>query len=570
MTETRPRILCIDDEPEILKFLEAVLVPKGYEVIKAENGEEALEKLKEERVDLVISDVRMPQLDGFEVCRRIKEDKEHRNIPVILITGLTAKEDRVKGIEAGAEDFVSKPIDVAEVLARIKMLLKVKVRHERRIGELFVEMGFITEDQLQEALKVAKEQNIKVGEALYSMGALDKDHIYWVLSNQLNMNYVELSPAMIDKELIGQFSIETLEQLQCLPLYETLEEIHLAIADPMDQKIAKKVKSLRPEKVVQLHLALPEKIMDILNLFKRDFYSKKQPHKIVQPEERDVYHPPDKINESSDILKIESYWSDLVDILLSMSQGESYWFYRTPHECHLISQRDKKFETVREYSEGIYLLIKERLKQNRKETPLFLHEKSTERQGAFKLTQMDCLDRDMIEIGRIPTFSQEAFMLSHPQAMASIEDLKHLFNKHPRLLIGGKDRLFVKQCCYLLLKESDRYLTDFPPPFFIESEIEMYFSEAAQLSAYQFDLANLLEQFKGTPIPFVFYETEFPGITSDEQNLSRISSGICKSIILYSPFQSPEEMKKALSAREDWRQIGFKAIFFSPHQWKSV
>src|SRR4030042_2609752 len=202
MITTKPRILCVDDEPNVLKFLEAVLVPNGYEVVKAEDGEEALEKLKGERIDLVLSDVTMPKLDGFEVCRRIKADDRYRNIPVVIITGLAAKQDQIKGIEAGAEDFISKPIDPAEVLARIKMLLKAKVRHERRIGELFVEMGFITEDELKEALKVAKEQNIKVGEALYSMGALDKDHIYWVLSNQLNMNYVELSPAMIDKELI--------------------------------------------------------------------------------------------------------------------------------------------------------------------------------------------------------------------------------------------------------------------------------------------------------------------------------------------------------------------------------
>ena len=62
-----------------------MLLPKGYEVIKAENGEEALEKLKEERIDLVISDVRMPKMDGFEVCRRIKEDDRYRNIPVVLI-----------------------------------------------------------------------------------------------------------------------------------------------------------------------------------------------------------------------------------------------------------------------------------------------------------------------------------------------------------------------------------------------------------------------------------------------------------------------------------------------------
>ena len=126
MIATKPRILCVDDEPEILKFLEAVLVPNGYEVVKAEDGEEALEKLKGERIDLVLSDVTMPKLDGFEVCRRIKADDRYRNIPVVIITGLAAKQDRIKGIEAGAEDFISKPIDPAEVLARIKMLLKAK------------------------------------------------------------------------------------------------------------------------------------------------------------------------------------------------------------------------------------------------------------------------------------------------------------------------------------------------------------------------------------------------------------------------------------------------------------
>lgn len=566
---TTPRILCVDDEPEILKFLEAVLVPNGYEVVKAEDGEEALAKLKEKSIDLVILDVNMPKMNGFEVCRKIKEEETFRNIPVILITGLTAKEDRIKGIEAGAEDYISKPIDAPEILARAKMLLKAKELHEKKIGELFVEMGFITEDQLHEALKIAKAQNIKVGEALYSMGALDKDHIYWVLSNQLNLNYVELSPAMIDRELVGQFSIETLKQLQCLPLCETLEEIHFAIADPMDQKIVKRVKSLRPEKVVQLHLALPEKIMDILNLFQRDFYSKKQPHKINQPEEKEVHHPPDKISEPSDISKIESYWSDLVDLLLSMSQSESYWFYRTPHKCHLISQRDKKFETIREYSEGIYLLIKERLKQNRKETPSFLHEKSTRRQGAFKLTQMDCLDRDMIEIERIPTFSQEKFMMSHPKAPGLVGELQHLFNEQRCLLIGGKEKLFIKQCCYSLLKGSETF-TGFPPAFFVEGKIEIYFPEVAQLSKERFDLVNFHNHFKDGPIPFVFYEAELPETTSDEKYLSKFLSGVYKNIILFFPFRSLEAIKKAFSAHQDWHRAGFKAIFFDQYQWKSI
>ncbi len=560
MTATKPRILCVDDEPEILKFLEALLVPRGYEVLKAENGEEALVKFKEQSIDLVISDVKMPKMNGFEVCRKIKEEEAFRNIPVILITGLTAKEDRIKGIEAGAEDFISKPIDAPEVLARIKMLLKAKALHEKRIGELFVEMGFVTEEQLEKALKIAKNKNIKVGEALYSMGALDKDHIYWVLSNQLNMNYVELSPEMIDGELIKHFSIDTLEQLQCLPLYETTGELHFAIADPTNQKIVKKVKCLNPEKIIQLHLALPEKISDILNLFKAEFPS--------QPKIQGIDKSKERYGLLQSLMESHELSSDFVSVLLSLTQGERYWLYRTPYECKLLSQRGEKCEILHEYPEEIYLSIKERFKKNEGGAPLFFQEKSSRPQGAFKLRQIDFLDREIVQIERIPTFTREEFLLSHPQALASIEDLKHLFKKHHRLLIGGKDRLSVKQCCYLLLEENG--LSDFPPPFFIEREIETYFPKVAQLSARRIEVTNLLEPFKGMAIPLVFYETEFSEIGSDEKNLSKICSGICKNIILYIHFESLEGMKKALSIRQDWREAGFKAIFLSPHQLKLI
>ena len=263
----RLKILCVDDEPQILKLFEAILTPEGYEVIKAQNGQEALEKLKDQWIDLVILDVKMPKMDGFEVCRRVKEYKQPLDIPVVLVTGLTAKEDRIKGIEAGAEDFISKPIEPAEVLARIRMLLKVQSIHERRIGDLFVQMGFITEEDLEEGLTFAKDMNINISDALYLMGALDRDHIYWALSKQLHMNYIELSPEMIDEELIKRFSIRALEELRCLPLYETEKEIHFAIADPTDRKILRKVRSLRSEKTLHLHLALPGKITDILCSF---------------------------------------------------------------------------------------------------------------------------------------------------------------------------------------------------------------------------------------------------------------------------------------------------------------
>jgi len=120
------RILCADDEPANLKLLEAVLVPRGYEVIKVQNGREALEKIGKLNIDLALLDVMMPEMNGFEVCRAIKNDERYRNIPIVMITALTSKKDRIKGIEAGAEDFISKPFDQAEVVARIKMLLRMK------------------------------------------------------------------------------------------------------------------------------------------------------------------------------------------------------------------------------------------------------------------------------------------------------------------------------------------------------------------------------------------------------------------------------------------------------------
>ena len=125
------RILCVDDEPLNLSLLEAMLSPRGYDVVSAVNGPEALEKIAAERIDICLLDVMMPGMDGFEVCRRIKSDDLHRNIPVVMITSYADMENRIRGIEAGAEDFISKPFDSAEVLARIKMLLHVKALDDR-------------------------------------------------------------------------------------------------------------------------------------------------------------------------------------------------------------------------------------------------------------------------------------------------------------------------------------------------------------------------------------------------------------------------------------------------------
>lgn len=130
MIKSGPRILCVDDEPSNLKILEAVLVSRGYEVVSAESGKEALELISKQKVDLVLLDVMMPGVSGYEVCKRIKGDERYRNIPVVMVTALTSKEERIKSIEAGAEDFISKPFDHTELLTRIKMLLEMKGLHD--------------------------------------------------------------------------------------------------------------------------------------------------------------------------------------------------------------------------------------------------------------------------------------------------------------------------------------------------------------------------------------------------------------------------------------------------------
>ncbi|MCX7823673.1 MAG: response regulator [Syntrophobacterales bacterium] len=134
------KILCVDDEPSNLALLEAILTSTGYEVVKAPDGVSALEILKKDKIDIVLLDVIMPGMNGYEVCRKIKEDELLSHIPVIMITALDSKEHRIVGIEAGAEEFLTKPFDKSEVLARVKMLLKVKNLNEKlKLAHLNVE-----------------------------------------------------------------------------------------------------------------------------------------------------------------------------------------------------------------------------------------------------------------------------------------------------------------------------------------------------------------------------------------------------------------------------------------------
>jgi diguanylate cyclase (GGDEF)-like protein/PAS domain S-box-containing protein len=129
----KPVILVVDDQPQNIELLEAHLVSQGYDVVKAACGEEALDKISKHHVDLVLLDVKMPGLSGIEVLEKLRADEKTRLIPVVMVTVLKETEDRVTAIEAGCDDFITKPFDKHELLVRVKSLLRIKFLKEEEV-----------------------------------------------------------------------------------------------------------------------------------------------------------------------------------------------------------------------------------------------------------------------------------------------------------------------------------------------------------------------------------------------------------------------------------------------------
>ena len=122
----KPHILVVDDLPENREILVDLLGPEGYVLDTAQNGEEAVEKALASPPDLILMDVSMPRLTGFEACRRLKADERTHLVPIVLVTGLVAREDRIQGIAAGCDDFLTKPVDSEQLMARTRNLLRTK------------------------------------------------------------------------------------------------------------------------------------------------------------------------------------------------------------------------------------------------------------------------------------------------------------------------------------------------------------------------------------------------------------------------------------------------------------
>jgi adenylate cyclase len=127
---TPAQILIVDDNPENLDILQTRLASHGYEILTARDGEEALAAAREKRPDLILLDIMMPKLDGIEVCRRLKADRSLPFMPIIMVTARADSKDIVRGLEAGGDEYLTKPVDQAALVARIKSMLRIKGLHD--------------------------------------------------------------------------------------------------------------------------------------------------------------------------------------------------------------------------------------------------------------------------------------------------------------------------------------------------------------------------------------------------------------------------------------------------------
>lgn len=160
------RILLVDDDPRNLRLLEGMLYTEPYSLLTATSGQEALAVVENESPDLVLLDIMMPGMSGYEVCQTIKSQPSTRMIPVVMVTALHEVNDRIQAMEAGADDFLSKPIDAAELIVRVRSLLKLR--------SLYLDLERVTAERLQFMAGVAHDIRSPLNALILNMDMLGK------------------------------------------------------------------------------------------------------------------------------------------------------------------------------------------------------------------------------------------------------------------------------------------------------------------------------------------------------------------------------------------------------------
>lgn len=205
-------VLIVDDKELNIKLLKAYLKTNQYDIVEASSGEEALRMVNDFNPDLILLDVMMPGIDGFEVCKRLKQDDKTQMIPVVMVTALTGKEDRIRALEAGADDFLSKPVDRTALLARVKSLLRVKSYH----------------DELLKSYKEIALKNERLKELERTKEGLTHMIIH-DLNNPLSAIYGNLEMIKVENQNLSETELDTMDK--CLAYSLDLRQMIQGLLD---------------------------------------------------------------------------------------------------------------------------------------------------------------------------------------------------------------------------------------------------------------------------------------------------------------------------------------------------
>ncbi|MBI5027046.1 MAG: response regulator [Nitrospirae bacterium] len=210
----KSKVLVVDDEEKSLRLLDSLLTAAGYETESATNGVKALSRAKDFKPDLILLDIMMPEMDGYKVCRRLKSDSNTKDIPVVMITALADRESKLEGLDAGASDFLTKPVDRVELSLRVKNLLKVK-----EYGDFLKDHNRILEEQVT-------ERTIQLREAFKD---LDNAH------KKIKFGYIE---TIYRLTLAAEYKDEdTATHIKRISYYSRLLAEHLRLPDEVYETI---------------------------------------------------------------------------------------------------------------------------------------------------------------------------------------------------------------------------------------------------------------------------------------------------------------------------------------------
>jgi len=244
----KPKVLVVDDEPINIKLMMSVL-KRDYEVITAYNGNEALKQVEYISPDLILLDIMMPGVDGYKVCSLLKDNEKTMSIPVIMVTALAEKEDRIKALKIGADDFMTKPIDIEIVYAKINSLLRVKNRIDNLKSLSKVKLEFfildnhklLTTKSNQDGLSERQYQNMKSNPFIED---IVKSHIEIIILSILSER--SMCGFELIKEIITKYNV-LLSQGTVYPYLYSLKETGILKTGFIKGDMRSKIYSLTQE-----------------------------------------------------------------------------------------------------------------------------------------------------------------------------------------------------------------------------------------------------------------------------------------------------------------------------------